>query len=81
MPHVIVKLYAGRTREDKARLADELAQAVMKTLGSKEASVSISIEDVKPADWAETVSRPDILGKPDTLYRKPGYNPFDKPDA
>jgi 4-oxalocrotonate tautomerase len=44
--------------------------------GSSEASVSVSIEDVTPAGWPERVCCPDILDKPDSLYRKPGYNPF-----
>jgi 4-oxalocrotonate tautomerase len=41
-----------------------------------EQSVSVAIEEVKPEDWAEQVYRPDILGQPDRLYKKPGYNPF-----
>ena len=39
MPHVIVKLYGGRTEEQKKELADELTRAVMKVLKSKEASI------------------------------------------
>jgi 4-oxalocrotonate tautomerase len=45
-------------------------------LGSSKASVLVSTEDVTPADWPASVYRPDILDKPDSLYRKPGYNPF-----
>ncbi|MEO9189499.1 MAG: hypothetical protein ABI224_05770 [Acetobacteraceae bacterium] len=30
---------------------------------------------VKPSDWVEKVYKPDIIGKPDTLYKKPGYDP------
>ena len=26
-------------------------------------------------DWVEKVWKPDIEGKPDTLYKKPGYTP------
>ncbi len=29
-----------------------------------------------PEDWAEKVYEPDILGKPETIYKKPGYNPL-----
>jgi 4-oxalocrotonate tautomerase len=39
-----------------------------------ELSVSVSIEDVAPADWTEKVYLPDIVGKPTQLFKKPGYN-------
>jgi 4-oxalocrotonate tautomerase len=75
MPHVIVKLYAGRPDQEKSRLADALTDAVMTTLNYGEESVSVGIEDVKPEDWTETVYKPEILGKPETIYKKPGYDP------
>ena len=77
MPHVIVKLYPGHAEEKKARLAEAVTRAVMDTIGSREAAVSVAIEEVAPADWPEAVYRPDILDKPDTLHKRPGYNPFE----
>jgi 4-oxalocrotonate tautomerase len=76
MPHVIVKLYAGRSEELKGRLAEEIEQTVRSVLTCPEGTVSVSIEDVAPTDWAEGVYRAEILDKPETLYVKPGYNPF-----
>jgi 4-oxalocrotonate tautomerase len=76
MPHVIVKLYAGRSEQDKSRLADAITKAVMATLNYGEESVSVGIEDVKPQDWAEKVYKPDIVGKQATIYKKPGYDPL-----
>jgi 4-oxalocrotonate tautomerase len=76
MPHVVVKLYAGRSQSQKAELAARITQAVMASVQCSDAAVSIGIEDVEPADWVEQVYRPDILGKPDTLYKRPGYNPL-----
>lgn len=76
MPHVIVKLYSGRSEKDKARLAAEITKAVTATLKYCDESVSVGIEDVEPKDWAEAVYKPDILGKTDTIYKKRGYNPF-----
>jgi 4-oxalocrotonate tautomerase len=76
MPHVIVKLYSGRSEQQKALLADAVTRAVMDTLKLGEESVSVAIEDVKPKDWAERVFRPDILGKPETIYKKSGYDPL-----
>jgi 4-oxalocrotonate tautomerase len=76
MPHVIIKLSSGRSEQQKARIAEEVTKTIMATTGNGEDAVPVSIEDVQPSDWAETVYRPDILGKPDTLYKKPGYNPL-----
>jgi 4-oxalocrotonate tautomerase len=74
MPHVIVKLYSGRSEQQKAGIAEAITKAVMANTGNGEGSISVSIEDVTPSDWTEKVYKPDILGKPDTLYKKPGYD-------
>ena len=76
MPHVIVKLYSGRSEQQKARLAEEISKTVMANLNCDEKSVSVGVEDVKPEDWTEKVYKPDILGQPETIYKKPGYNPL-----
>lgn len=76
MPHVIVKLAAGRSEQQKQSLAAELAKAVTSTLHCDKASVSIAIQDVEMTDWTEKVYVPDIQGKPELIYRKPGYDPF-----
>ncbi len=77
MPHVIVKLYPGRTEEQKRRLTEAVAKDVVEIIQCPETAVSVAIEEVPPAEWPEKVYRPDILEKQNTLYRKPGYkNPF-----
>lgn len=74
MPHVIVKLYTGKSAKQKARLAEAVTHAVTATLEYDDKSVSVGIEDVDPKDWASNVYMPDIIGKPDTIYKKPGYS-------
>lgn len=69
MPHVIVKLYAGRSDEQKKLLAEEITKTIMTTLGSREDAISVGIEDVEPAEWQERVHKPDVLGKPETIYK------------
>jgi 4-oxalocrotonate tautomerase len=76
MPHVIVKLYSGRSEQQKQEIAEEVAKAVMASAQCAERAVSVSIEDVEPDEWAETVYKPDIIGKPEQLYKKPGYDPL-----
>jgi 4-oxalocrotonate tautomerase len=73
MPHVIVKLWPGKSDQQKTRLAEEIAKDVMDILNYGEESVSVAFEEVKPQDWAEKVYRPDIQAKWDKLYKKPGY--------
>jgi 4-oxalocrotonate tautomerase len=72
MPHVIVKLFPGRSDTQKARLAAAITQAVMAEAKCSEDAVSVGIEDVAPEDWDRTVLKPEIEGKADTLFKKPG---------
>jgi 4-oxalocrotonate tautomerase len=76
MPHVIVKAYPGSSEEQKKQLAEDITRSVMTVLGKTEASVSVSFEEVEPADWVSKVYKPDILDKWDGLYKEPGYDPL-----
>ena len=76
MPHVIVKLWPGKSDEQKRQLADRITNDVMAVLNYGEESVSVAIEEIKPQEWTEKVYKPDILEQPEKLYKKPGYNPF-----
>jgi 4-oxalocrotonate tautomerase len=78
MPHVSVKLYPGRSDEDKAELARAITKNVTTILKCGEESVSVAIEDVSPGDWVETVFKPEIAGKTDKLFKKPGYDPLQR---
>jgi 4-oxalocrotonate tautomerase len=73
MPHVIVKLWPGESEAKKKRLARQIADDVMSILNFGDESVSVSIEEITADEWAEKVYRPEILGRPDKLYKKPGY--------
>jgi len=75
MPHVIVKLWPGKSEQQKRKLAAEITRAVMATLNYGEESVSVGFEEVTAADWTAKVYEPDISGKPNTIYKKPGYGP------
>jgi 4-oxalocrotonate tautomerase len=74
MPHVIVKLWPGKSEQQKTRLAERITQAVTDVLGYGEESVSVAMEEVAAQDWAEHVYKPDILNKTAKLYKKPGYD-------
>lgn len=73
MPHVIVKLWPGKSERQKQALADDVTAAVMKNLGYGADAVSVSLEEVEPGAWTAKVVEPDIRNGPGKLYKKPGY--------
>jgi 4-oxalocrotonate tautomerase len=77
MPHVIVKLWPGKSEQQKAQLAEEIVKDVVNVLDSEEEWISVAIEEVDPQDWVERVYKPDIKNKWEKLYREPGYDPSD----
>jgi 4-oxalocrotonate tautomerase len=74
MPHVIIKLWPGKSEQQKRRLAERITADVMSVLHYGEESVSVAVEEVKPEDWAEKVYKPDIINNQEKLYKKPGYD-------
>ena len=77
MPHVIVKLWPGKSEQQKTRLAEAITKDVMDILHYGEESVSVAMEEVKSQDWVEKVYEPEIRKKWDKLYKKPGYDEND----
>jgi len=77
MPHVVVKLYAGRTEHQKRRLAEQIVKDVTSILNCAERSVSVAVEDIKPEDWTEQVYKVDIVPQWEKLYIQPGYDPLE----
>ena len=73
MPHIVVKMFPGHTPDRKAALAEALSKAMMATLGVPESAISVAVEDVEKADWMAKVAKPEIAGKPATIFKKPGY--------
>jgi 4-oxalocrotonate tautomerase len=73
MPHVIVKLWPGKSEQEKVRLAQKITEDIVDVLAFGEDTVSVAFEEISPGDWAEKVYRPDIVRNADKLYKKPGY--------
>ena len=72
MPHVIVKLWPGKSEQQKRRLAQAITDDVMKVLHYGDESVSVAFEEVAANDRGDKVYQPDIVCKAGTLYKKPG---------
>ena len=77
MPYVIVKLWPGKSEQQKTRLAEAITKDVMDILHYGEESVSVAMEEVRSQDWVGKVYRPDVKGKWANLYKMPGYDESD----
>jgi len=75
MPHVVVKMWAGKTEAQKQALAEAMVQALKSAVGSSDSSISVAIEDVAPEQWMQQVYEPEIAPRLESLYKKPGYGP------
>lgn len=73
MPHIIVKLWPGKSEQQKTRLAEAITKDVTNLLNYGEESVSVAMEEIGPGDWKEKVYQPDIVNPAAKLYKKPGY--------
>lgn len=76
MPHISVKIIAGRSERQKKMPGDQVVNDVMNIAGCDEKSVSVSIIEIDQEDWPEDVCKHEILSNWSTLYNKPGYNPL-----
>lgn len=73
MPHVIVKLWPGKSDDQKQRLTQIITHGVMDVLDYGEDAVSVAFEEVAPDDWTRQVYEPEIVGKWANLTKQPGY--------
>ena len=53
MPHVEISMMKGRPEELKKKVAEDIVQAMMDSLGCERSHLSVSIIDVDPAEWNE----------------------------
>lgn len=72
MPHVSVKMWKGKTEQQKQELKEKIVAAVREATGAGDYWISVAIEDVEPADWGKVYTE-EIEPKGDNLYKKPGY--------
>lgn len=72
MPHVVVKLWPGRSDEIKTNLAQKIAYDVADGLKVDISDVSIAFEEVDRDDWGEQVYKKEIRNNKN-IYFKPGY--------
>ncbi|HLZ09452.1 MAG TPA: tautomerase family protein [Chloroflexota bacterium] len=52
MPLVLIKLYEGRTADQKRKAAKAITDVIVETLGTTPEHTQIIFEDTKKSDWA-----------------------------
>ena len=68
MPHIAISMYAGRTQEQKQKLANRIQELVQEELGVDKKVISVSVEDIPKENRADNMKQfPD-----DIMYVKPG---------
>jgi 4-oxalocrotonate tautomerase len=78
VPHVIVKVWPGKTDAQKRSLSEAIVRGVTDILNYGQESVSVGFEEVSPNEWLNHVYEPDIQGRWSTLTKEPGYGPGPK---
>lgn len=74
MPHIIVKLWPGKSEKQKAQLVDAIVQNAKEILNYGDESFSVAFEEIPASEWKEKVYEPDITHAKGKLYKKPGYS-------
>ena len=77
MPHFVVKLWPGKSEQQKTRLAQEITDSVMSVLNYGTQSVRLGLRKSnrrRRRKCTASISKPSG----DQLYKKPGYNPLEK---
>lgn len=77
MPHIVIKMYPGRSKETKKALADSIKEDVCRIAKCSPKSVSLDIVEIPEEQWTEKVYQPEIQTRMDQLAIKPGYSPLE----
>ena len=77
MPHVVVRLWPGKSELQKKKLAEEITRCVSSILHYAEEFVSVAFEEIKSQGWIDRVYNAEIRDKWDSVVKKPGYTRVD----
>ena len=62
MPYIAVKAFP-KDEETKRKVVEQINEIFLKTWGCPQEAITISLEEVAPAEWNEKVREPEILPK------------------
>ena len=62
MPHIIVKIWPGKSKQQKKDLAEDFKIKMNESWGIPKNVITIAFDEVKPEEWYEKVHIPLIDG-------------------
>ena len=69
MPYISIKLYAGRDEETIKKLAIDVGDAAMKSLGIGPEAFTVAVEQVEKDNWQEQVGDLQERDRPHVLIK------------
>ena len=69
MPFINVKMFPGRTQEERETLAVALGDRAMELLGAPAEAFVIAVQEVAKEDWHDQVSVPEVNGNPNVIIK------------
>ena len=66
MPYIAIKAYP-KDKEIKKEVVEKINDVFLELWGCPKEAISISIEEVDPADWEEKVFKPEVKGNLDNM--------------
>ena len=74
MPHIDIKCFPRELDEQqKAALAADITDVIIRHLNSKDSSISIALQQIQPESW-QAIWDAEIAPQMETLIKKPGYS-------
>jgi len=74
MPHIGIKMLAGRSEAQKQKAAEAVKNALAQSLGMSDHYITCTIEDFSAEEW-QKVFKDEVTDKSDKVYVKPQYDP------
>ena len=66
MPYIAIKSFP-KDQATKEAVADKINEIFLEVWGCPQQAITISFEEVQPADWAEKVLKPEIEPKKENM--------------
>ncbi|MCR4875423.1 MAG: tautomerase family protein [Clostridia bacterium] len=73
MPYIQIKAYP-KDENIKKKVAQKIEEVFLEEWGCKKEAISVSFEEIDPANWENTVVRPLIVPNKDKMYILNGEN-------
>lgn len=78
MPHIVINMYPGRSRELKKKMAETVRQQFAEAFGMQQGNVSAAVKEIAPDDFEKNVKETyigqEILAESDYIKSEPVLN-------